>query len=78
MGAALAKLMARMKGLKGYVPSKRDVAVSAITGLAVGTPIAMGREKLMEEDRLKAVSKKAREAARDSARRLLKKAQREG
>jgi hypothetical protein len=32
----------------------------------------------MEEDRLKAVSKKAREAARDSARRLLKKAQREG
>jgi hypothetical protein len=44
MGAALAKLMARMKGLKGYVPSKRDVAVSAITGLAVGTPIAMGRE----------------------------------
>ena len=72
---ALKKLLSRMAE---YAPSKRDIAVSALTGLAVGTPIALTREKLMEGERSKFISKKARAAARDSAKRAFKKLQETG
>lgn len=71
MGPALAKLLAKMQH---YSPSKRDIVVSALTTLGVATPLALGREALMEEERLADVNRKAREAARDSTRRMLRKA----
>jgi len=68
---ALRKLLAKMGQ---YAPSKRDVAISAITTLGVGTPIALLREKSIEGERDKAITAKARAAARDSARRAIARA----
>lgn len=68
---ALRKLLAKMGQ---YTPSKRDVAISAITTLGVGTPIALLREKSIEGERDKHITAKARAAARDAARRALERA----
>jgi hypothetical protein len=54
---ALAKLLAK---LGEYMPTKKQAVASGLTGLGIGTPIALLRESAMEEQRAKDLWEKTR------------------